>query len=227
LLQSVVIYANDIPENFAYLESLESIGLAGSPVAETVLASDEELTLIESAEIINYFEVSEIINTSDLIGREFNSETSETIVTSDVEAGKSFIDYDDVLPISDAVLPALFLPEGGVAPTEQVLTTDILKFTEKGLKFISWVEVHGNIEGTAYVALDFRHSEGSTQAWTRSSFIPLNSEGVARLSITGIEFRLVYKSDDYTLSKPSRFRIGFSMVDRRYTRGQNRGFDQD
>jgi hypothetical protein len=71
------------------------------------------------------------------------------------------------------------------------IMTDILDLGHRGLKQITFIEVGTDSDADLYVAVDFRYR--TDEAWRTSEWTLCSPEGVARLTITGVEFRLRVK----------------------------------
>jgi len=216
-------YLSENVENLAYVESLESLATTeDDPYGVIGTVTEEQISLVEESDQINSFETFDLLKLTEQNEKESFSELEDTLTIVEERLDVEFsVAYNDVLQI------AMATKQVGEELSIQEVITDVLKFTEKGLKYVSWVEVHGSLETDCWVAFDYRYKEGDTNVWGRTPYVILNNEGVARISIVGIELRLVFKAKDFTKAQPDKFRIGFSMVDRRYTRGQSRGFNQD
>jgi hypothetical protein len=97
------------------------------------------------------------------------------------------------------------------------VTTDIIDFRERGIKFLEFIEVGVETTSDVYVAVDYRYDHANS--FTRSSWVKLNKEGLARVGVAGTDFRIAVKINDFQNSYPSYITLRYKAVDRRYVRG--------
>ncbi len=102
---------------------------------------------------------------------------------------------------------------------EFLVVTDTFDLGTRGLKNLSFVDLGIDTTDTITVAIDYRYNKASS--FTRSSFKPVNNEGYVYMNISGLEFRLVIKGLDFTLSKLSYASIRYKLEDNRGIRGIN------
>jgi hypothetical protein len=95
--------------------------------------------------------------------------------------------------------------------------TDSFDFGYRSLKTIMTVELGVESDGDYSVAIDWRNS--AKDAFTRTAFVPVNSEGVATIPTSGLQFRLCIKCDDYRDVHISYATIRYKMTDMRTMRG--------
>ncbi len=104
------------------------------------------------------------------------------------------------------------------APEKAMVVTDVLDMGKRSIKHLEWVEVVGANLHELEVAVDYRHS-GQAGEWTRSAWMPAGPEGIARVGVTGTEFRLCARCDLAEGLLVSGFNVRWKAVDKRFTRG--------
>ena len=77
------------------------------------------------------------------------------------------------------------------------------------------IDVFGS--GTITVDVDYRFTKSSS--FTRTSFFPVNNEGVSFVKAAGIEFNLIIKSSDYSNADFDNIKFNVKFSDKRYRRG--------
>lgn len=106
---------------------------------------------------------------------------------------------------------------------ETEFATDVIDFGNTGIKRIMSINIFG--EGLTlgpkrvnfYAAIDYRFTQ--SQEFTTSSWKKFNPMGAVFFPISGIEFRIRIKSDDYRRTKISRITVNYQEGDRRFKRG--------
>lgn len=97
------------------------------------------------------------------------------------------------------------------------ICTDTIDFKYRGLKSIEAIQFDVESSGALYAAIDYRYKRGEafkTTRWTK-----LNSNGVAHIRTTGIEFRIRLKSIVRLNFELSYISIQYKLIDRRFSRG--------
>lgn len=110
-----------------------------------------------------------------------------------------------------------------LSPTDAAylkFVTDTIDFGYNGLKTLEYVEVVGDFPSatTFQVAIDYRYSKDAA-AFTRSSWVRCNPEGVAVPIVTATDFRVAVKVTPYTGVKVYGLKLGWKAVDKRHIRG--------
>ncbi len=102
---------------------------------------------------------------------------------------------------------------------QMLLVTEPFDLDIRGIKSISFVDLDIDTTDIITVAIDYRYNKASS--FQRSTFKPLNNEGWSYQNVSGVEFRLVIKGLNYTLSKMSRADVRYKLEDKRGIRGIN------
>lgn len=172
----------------------------------------EELILLkERTEPGKIFETTDIINFKEDYYEESFVEQTEDISLTDTGSVLSIF-FDEEISLGESTYSTPLGDEGYAQ-----IVTDVLPFSERGLKNLTWIEVQTEHSSSLQVAVDVVYSPGDT--WKRTALKKVNKESTVRVNVTGTEFRLILKVDDKTTFKLGSIRVGFQMVDRRYTRG--------
>jgi hypothetical protein len=95
--------------------------------------------------------------------------------------------------------------------------TDIIDLGQRGIKFISFIEVGTDTTEELYVAVDFRYTKDEN--WRTSDWVKCNPEGVAKIDIAAVEFRFRVKQVTYDELKIDYLNIRHQRHDRRFIRG--------
>jgi len=127
-------------------------------------------------------------------GEFYISDGNETLIVTPFGAGKSPY-HPTSIEIVDGDLIGIFDTDES---TESILVSDVFDFRNSDLKTVTTVELglRKGSEADVYIALDSRYDTHS--AFTRSDWIPVNSEGWGRVQKTAKQFRLCIKATDYT-----------------------------
>lgn len=192
------VYSSDARSLISYLVNEETINLQDIIEENIPLFISEKIKMLEETEVEEYSEYNDIQSLTDL-GEVFSIFFNELIDIGDIVNYVSPETTDDINII-----------------------TDIIPFQERGLKYISWVAVEYSGTSTLQIALYFRYSPD--ESWQVSSYVDVNKEGIARMSIAAMDFKIALKfSSKDLINDIGKIKLGFSMVDRRYTRGAIRG----
>jgi len=97
------------------------------------------------------------------------------------------------------------------------IMTDVLDLGHRGLKTITWLEVGTYSTENIYAALDFRYVHD--EAWRTSDWTLLNPQGAARITVSGVEFRVRLKQTVYDDLQIDYINIRVQRSDRRFMRG--------
>lgn len=121
--------------------------------------------------------------------------------------------YAKITGISDDLVAS----SSALTSVPMSIMTDTFDLGHRGLKHVTFVEVGTNTTQDMYAALDFRYTRNAL--WQTSTWTSLNSEGVARLNVTGVEFRLRLKQLIYDDVSIDYVNVRFQKHDRRFLRG--------
>ena len=105
----------------------------------------------------------------------------------------------------------------GATDGQARIVTNIIDFDTRGVKTITSVHIACDTTATLEVAVDYRHDQSS--GFTRTGFVPVNSEGVAFIRITGTDMRVVVRADDYADFEIDYMEIKWQSSDKRFRRG--------
>lgn len=102
---------------------------------------------------------------------------------------------------------------------------DVIDAEFPGLKTLEWVRIMGTEtiwdEGdtpTLSVAIDYRYRMASDTSWKTTGYRKVNREGFVAFPITGLEFRIRIRIDDYEKLDIDYVEYGIKAGDRRYKR---------
>lgn len=112
--------------------------------------------------------------------------------------------------------PVLVGPQA-VAPTQALVVTNPVDMNRRSHKTLEWAGVVGRGLEDLEIAADYRFD--SEAEWLRSPWIPAGPEGVARIGVTALEFRLCARctlNEDLLLSQ---FNARWKATDKRFSRG--------
>lgn len=112
------------------------------------------------------------------------------------------------------------LPETIDPPThEPLIVSHIIDMGYGGQKTIFLIELGASVMSGAKVAIDWRMSPLSD--FQRTTFVPVNNEGIASLIVAGTEFRICVRSDSFIrdLSSLDYINVRWKMTDLRGLRG--------
>ncbi len=119
------------------------------------------------------------------------------------------------LVIKDGTLSGV-IEDQGVATGQVVI--DIGNLGTLSIKSIENVLVDYFGSATITVAIDYRY--GKTGSFTRTSFFPVNKEGVSFPKISGVDFKLVIKASVYgNMDNLNGVEFNVKFSDKRYRRG--------
>ena len=103
------------------------------------------------------------------------------------------------------------------APTQALIVTNPLDMNRRSDKTIEWAEVVGRGLEDLEMAVDYRFN--SKEEWQRSPWVKAGPEGVARIGVTALEFRICARctlNDDLLVSQ---FNARWKATDKRFSRG--------
>lgn len=100
---------------------------------------------------------------------------------------------------------------------QALLVTAPLDLQKRAITSLEWVEVVGSGVSGLEVAVDVRYSEDAS--WTRSSWRPASSEGVARIGVSGAEYRICLRCDLRSDLFLSQLNLRWKSQDKRFSRG--------
>lgn len=95
--------------------------------------------------------------------------------------------------------------------------TDRMDFGLRGRKSIECIELSCQGSGSFSAAIDWR--TGPSDSFQRTSWVPVNDQGVANIKISATEFRFAFKCSSYTDAFLSSAKVRFKMEDMRSVRG--------
>lgn len=99
-----------------------------------------------------------------------------------------------------------------------IIVSDVFDFNRMGIKTVTSVELGFEGEGTVYVAVDYRYKRHVP--WARSTYVPLNERGFGFPIVSGVDFRLVVKFDDFeSITPPKYCHVRFKEPDKHNLRG--------
>jgi hypothetical protein len=97
------------------------------------------------------------------------------------------------------------------------LMTDTLDLGHRGIKNLTFVEVGIDTDQAVYVAVDYRYVK--TETWRTSEWVLTNPEGVARIEISAVEFRIRIKQTTYDEVRIDYINLRHQRSDKRFLRG--------
>ena len=97
------------------------------------------------------------------------------------------------------------------------IVSNIIVIGNSALNTLTSLEIDGEYEDGIQIAVDYRYDRRS--AFTRTSFINLNTMGWARFNFSGLEFRVIIRAPDFTKFNPSDVTIKWKSIDKRNIRG--------
>jgi hypothetical protein len=98
------------------------------------------------------------------------------------------------------------------------VVTDIFDMKVRGLKTIQTLEFGVDATSDCFVAVDWRAKK--SDSFTRTSWTILNDQGVAVVPISGLDFRIAFKCDDYSDVNIDYINVRFKYTDKRSFRGR-------
>lgn len=90
-----------------------------------------------------------------------------------------------------------------------------------GIKTITWIHLHMRSVYDVRVAVDYRYAR--SDEYVRSEFVPVNDEGVARIDVAGVDFRIVVKATNISDLIIDSIDVRWQASDKRYRRGPDAG----
>lgn len=108
------------------------------------------------------------------------------------------------------------------SPTAMVGTpisimTDTIDLGHRGIKTITFVEVGTDTTEDIFVALDFRYTKD--EVWRTSDWVLTNPEGVAKINVAAVEFRVRVKQNVFDELRLDYINLRHQRADRRFLRG--------
>ena len=104
-----------------------------------------------------------------------------------------------------------------IAQTNLTLSTDVINFNTFGLKALEWVSFNVDCPDDIYVTVRYRDSVQDSYSSARRK--QLNSSGVCRLGVRGVDFILDFDIPNYTSIQLASMVLSVQFVDRRFRRG--------
>jgi len=114
---------------------------------------------------------------------------------------------------------ALEGPIFNLSDDEYRVVTDQLDFGYRGRKATQTIEVGCTTSGTTSVAIDYRYT--IKEAFERSEWVELNDEGIAKLHVAGVDFRVAVKNTDHDEFDLDYIKLRWKAEDLRAVRGLN------
>jgi hypothetical protein len=111
----------------------------------------------------------------------------------------------------------VYLNDASLHAQEGKVVSNVFDMAHTGIKHIGHVSVDVRSLGDVFVALDYRYDRNSE--WRRSAWTLVNLEGNARLSVSGLEFRLAVKTDNHDGFELDQAWIRWLKDDTRHVRG--------
>ena len=99
------------------------------------------------------------------------------------------------------------------------ITTDQLDFGYRGRKATQTIEVGCTTSGTTSVAIDYRYT--IKEDFERSDWVELNDEGIAKLHVAGVDFRVAIKNTNHNEFDLDYVKVRWKAEDLRAVRGLN------
>lgn len=97
------------------------------------------------------------------------------------------------------------------------IMTDTVDLGHRGIKTITFVEIGTDTTENLFVALDFRYTKD--EEWRTSDWVQTNPEGVARISVAAVEFRVRIKQTTFDELRIDYINVRHQRADRRFLRG--------
>lgn len=103
--------------------------------------------------------------------------------------------------------------------TRAEATVDATDFGLRAIKTLTAVEVGLDSPATCHVVVEYRYSK--TGSFTALAAVPVNTEGVAYVNVSAVEFRVKVRANSFTNSTPkiSYINLRWKLSDRRQIRG--------
>ncbi len=98
-------------------------------------------------------------------------------------------------------------------------TTDAIDFGLRAIKTLTAVEVGLDSAAACHVVVEYRY--GKTGNFTALAAVPVNTEGVAYVNVSAVEFRVLVRANSFTNTKPkiSYINLRWKLSDKRQIRG--------
>jgi len=97
------------------------------------------------------------------------------------------------------------------------IMTDTVDLGHRGIKTVTFVEIGTDTPEDLFVAVDYRYTKD--EAWRTSAWVKTNPEGVARITIAAVEFRVRVKQDTYDELRIDYINVRHQRSDIRFLRG--------
>ena len=104
------------------------------------------------------------------------------------------------------------------------VVTNQIDLATRGIKTVTALSLSFQGGKNVKVAIDYRHN--TSDKFSRTEFVPVNSEGNAMLRITGVDFRAVVESEDFQDFELDYIQLRWQSDDRRFVRGTFAAPDQ-
>lgn len=97
------------------------------------------------------------------------------------------------------------------------IMTDIIDLGHRGIKTLTFVEIGTDTTEDLFVSVDFRYTKD--EAWRSSEWVKTNPEGVARITVAAIEFRVRVMQTTYDELRIDYINVRHQRSDSRFLRG--------
>ena len=160
--------------------------------------------------------------------QEFLSPLTNPVLLYDEPNNRLFISDGTSGFVYDTGLGGGYAEITGVSPSYYVgssvlvgipanLMTDTIDLGHRGIKTITFVEIGTDTTEDLYVSCDFRYTK--KEAWRTSDWILTNPEGVAKIDVAAVEFRIRVKQDTFDEIRLDYINVRHQRSDRRFLRG--------
>lgn len=160
--------------------------------------------LIDNEVVVNFIESKNWFSISD-------NETSYILTVAGL--GKSSQVITSAISYDGSIIGIV----SGPINLDYIITTHLVDMKFKGIKTLSMIEFGLDTDADAFVGIDYRFDKSkdfTSTGWTR-----LNKEGIAYMSVAGIEFRIRMKCETYTEVNLDYINVRFKTTDKRFIRG--------
>lgn len=145
-------------------------------------------------------------------------ETNDRLFISD---GSSGYVYDEGLGGGYASITGItnaFVTSPSAMPAVPIsIMTDTIDLGHRGIKTLTFVEIGTDTTEDLFVSVDFRYTKD--EAWRSSEWVKTNPEGVARITVAAVEFRVRIKQTTYDELRIDYINVRHQRSDSRFLRG--------
>lgn len=112
----------------------------------------------------------------------------------------------------------IFASPSVISSPSQEFCTDILDMQYRGIKTVTEIMIGTALDQTLMAAVDYRYDK--SLPFVTSVFKPVNKEGVVFPIVSGVEFRIRFKTLTYDDFSIDYLTVRFKYSDKRFNRGQ-------